>query len=118
MISYDEAFSFTYADNGSASLKHGDSIRFTVPMGVPVTITENLDKYNTTVTIDGESNVTEGKTVTFTPTKAEHEVIYTNAHSITIATGIISDSMPYILLISAVLLGGLVLIISKRRQMF
>lgn len=101
-------------------LKHNQSITLKgVPIDAKLTVTEkDADAYS--VTIDGgdpvkaqgitgdafKSNitVTEGKTITVV-----------NRNEATIDTGIVTDSIPYILLLTMAVIGAGVLLLNKRR---
>ena len=100
------------------TLKHGASIILKgVPIDANLTVTENgADAYE--VKIDGvkvkdkgqegsaskEITVTEGKTITVE-----------NRNEATIDTGIVTDSIPYVLLLTMAVIGAGVLLLNKRR---
>lgn len=118
----DGSVAYTVTDNGtkvSFSLTGGQQVVLKdVPLNAKLTVTEtNADAYE--VKIDGvkvkdkgqegsasksDITVTEGKTITVE-----------NRNEATIDTGIVTDSIPYILLLTMAVIGAGVLLLNKRR---
>lgn len=132
----DEAFSFTvtmkdaqgndlfFTYNGASvktatfSLKHGDKKELTnVPVGAIVTVTETTNGYTATAKVNGvKYDVVDGK-VTFTASAvAQYDLVVNNDKGETISTGIMLDSLPYILILAVVIVGGAFLFLRKRKS--
>ena len=139
MAIFSEPFSFTAAstlskpiqivnDNGTLeeyqdgfTLRNGQSITLRVQKGGEITLTETgAEDYATSITIDGNSSVDNGKTVTVSIGNAEKEadksVVFTNHKDMDIDTGVILDTLPYILILAVVVIGGVVLLKSRKRR--
>lgn len=111
-------------------LKHGETLTIAdLPAGISYEIVEtaaNTEGYITAVTnSDGDGDVestTEGETTTYTGKATgsidagdDITVAYTNTKGTTVDTGIVLDSMPYILML-AVACMGLVVVFTKKRR--
>lgn len=95
------------------NLKHDQKIVFTgVKIGAEMTVTENADGY--TASITGASATTAG-TATFTVMKDGNTIAFNNTKNANIDTGIVTDSLPYILLLTMAVIGAGVLLLNKRR---
>lgn len=139
MAIFSEPFSFTAAsklnkpiqivkDNGTLeeyqdgfTLRNGQSITLRVQKGDEITLTETgAADYTTSITIDGNSSVDNGKTVTVsignTEMEADKSVVFTNHKDMDIDTGVILDTLPYILILAVVVIGGVVLLKSRKRR--
>lgn len=139
MAIFSEPFSFTAASkqgtpiqivkgngtleeyNGGFTLRNGQSITLRVQKGDEITLTETgAEDYATSITIDGNSSVDNGKTVTVSIGNAEKEadksVVFTNHKDMDIDTGVILDTLPYILILAVVVIGGVVLLKSRKRR--
>lgn len=102
------------AGNGTTcnfTLKHGQSITFTgLPIGATFTVTEtSYSGYVTTV--DGVSG--NSKEITLAETNSN--IAFVNTKDVTIDTGVLLDTLPYILILGVVVVGA-VLLIKKRRN--
>ena len=86
-----------------------------VPVGSNVTIKESGNEgYVVSATVDGSDVTLSNNILTITDvTENGHNVVFTNNKNVTIDTGILLDSMPYILLLIAVGAGTILLL--KRR---
>ena len=101
------------SDSYQFNLKHDQKIVFTgVKIGAEMTVTENADGY--TASITGASATTAG-TATFTVMKDGNTVAFNNTKNANIDTGIVTDSLPYILLLTMAVIGAGVLLLNKRR---
>lgn len=139
MAIFSEPFSFTAASqqtnpiqivkgngtleeyNGGFTLRNGQSITLRVQKGDEITLAETgAADYTTSITIDGNSSVDNGKTVTVSIGNAEKEadksVVFTNHKDMDIDTGVILDTLPYILILAVVVIGGVVLLKSRKRR--
>ena len=111
----------TYGEQSGRSfnfnLKKDESVTITVPVGAVVTVTEDRGGYVRTIgygtTVTDCTEVTDG--VQFTMPGAESLLIFNNDKNITVDTGILLDSLPYVLIL--VLVGvGAVLFVKKRHN--
>lgn len=113
------ATALTYGKDYAVTLKHGQEVQFTnIPNGVTYTIAEDTTKADWQYTVSLESNpsvalsnaTTEG-TVSETAT-----VTFINDHQGTPDMGVILDNAPYIALLAIVAIGGVALMLNKRRR--
>lgn len=113
------ATALTYGKDYAVTLKHGQDVQFTnIPNGVTYTIAEDTTKADWQYTVSLESNpsvalsnaTTEG-TVSETAT-----VTFINDHQGTPDMGVILDNAPYIALLAIVAIGGVALMLNKRRR--
>lgn len=93
------------------TLKHGQSITFNdLPVGATFTVTEtSYDGYVTTV--NGESGNSKGITLAETNSRID----FVNTKDVTIDTGVLLDTLPYILILGVVVVGA-VLLMRKHRN--
>lgn len=106
---------YTLSNDGytaTFSLKHNDTVNlFGIPVGAKLTITEtNSQGYETSILV-GETEMNGAITV-----GAETEIVVINQTNYVPDTGILLDSLPYILILSAVILGAVIIILRKRRS--
>ncbi len=125
MYNANEVFSFTLLYGGNSkpfTLKGGESNTFQVPVGAEVTVTEDLKKSNgyipsngtgTTVTLTVASE-TDG-IFQFIMPEQDSKLVINNDKTVQIDTGIVTDSIPYILLLTMAVIGAGVLLLNKRR---
>ncbi len=107
----DTTFTFDLAKDGNQTI--------TVPVGATVTVTENPEGY--THTVAAETSITEyeaineenRKGISFTMPKDDTTVVFNNDKTVTIDTGVVLDTLPYVLIL-AVVAGGAVLMVKKR----
>lgn len=93
------------------NLKHGDSITFIdLPIGATFTVTETTYSGYVT-TVDGVAG--NSKEITLVETNSS--IAFVNTKDVTIDTGILLDTLPYILILGVVAVGA-VLLIKKRRN--
>lgn len=113
------ATALTYGKDYAVTLKHGQDVQFTnIPNGVTYTIAEDTTKADWQYTVSLESNpsvalsnaTTEG-TVSETAT-----VTFINDHQGTPDMGVILDNAPYIAMLAIVAIGGVALMLNKRRR--
>ncbi len=118
-------FSFTikYGDQTETfTLSHDESQSFEIPYNAEVTITEQTpDDYGFSVEAvkAGETDFDEyslmASGLAFTMPSEDVSVTVNNHKDVTIDTGIMLDSLPYILIIGIVIAGGVIWFIQKRR---
>ena len=143
MGSWDDSFAFTatistgsmkgieYSINGGATttistdsftfnLKHNDTIVFSgVPLKETLTVKENNSgNYVLTAQIDGgKATYPEGDSVAVVATALNgHTIALTNRWDVEIETGIILDSLPYVLILIGVVAAGAFLFLRKPRR--
>lgn len=113
------ATALTYGKDYAVTLKHGQDVQFTnIPNGVTYTIAEDTTKADWQYTVSLESNpsvalsnaTTEG-TVSETAT-----VAYVNTNPETPDMGVVLDNAPYIAMLAIVAIGGVALMLNKRRR--
>lgn len=113
------ATALTYGKEYAVTLKHGQHVDFTnIPNGVTYTIAEDTTKadWQYTVFLDSNpdvalSNATTGGTVSETAT-----VTFVNNHQGTPDMGVVLDNAPYIAMLAIVAIGGVALMLNKRRR--
>ena len=113
------ATALTYGKDYAVTLKHGQDVQFTnIPNGVTYTIAEDTTKADWQYAVSLESNpsvalsnaTTEG-TVSETAT-----VTFINDHQGTPDMGVVLDNAPYIAMLAIVAIGGVALMLNKRRR--
>ena len=94
------------------NLKHGDSITFIdLPIGAAFTVTEtSYSESGYVTTVDGETG--SRKTITLAETNSD--IAFVNRKDVTVDTGVLLDTLPYILILGVVAVGAILLI--KRRR--
>lgn len=119
-------FKVTYTKDGETKTetvelgKDETSRVISIPVGATVTITEDSKGYVLSVkkAKSGDSNLEYTKIdsgITFTMPSAAVSVVIDNSKNVTVDTGVILDTLPYILILAVVVIGG-VLLISRRRN--
>lgn len=104
------------------TLKHGEIIEFgNLPADVTYTMVENgkqdvegTQKVDGIYTVTGEKTEDNKGTVTASATTAKEEIVNTNQESPDM--GVILDNAPYIALLAIVAIGGVALMLNKRRR--
>ena len=125
------SFNFTYSwkvgENGTATepvtftLTHGAKpfeIQ-NVPIGATLTITEtdaDLTNYTTSFTVNDVKVVENGRTHSFAVSATGDTVVVTNDYNVVPDTGVILDSLPYVLILAVVALGAAGVVIRRRRS--
>lgn len=103
-------------------LKKGESKKIKVPAGATVTVTENPEGYKHTVIQEATtiknwtpkgSDGDKAQGIEFTMPDEKTIVVFNNEKSVTIDTGVVLDTLPYVLIL-AVVAGGAVLMVKKR----
>ena len=108
------------SDSFTFSLKHDDTIVFSyVPRWTTLTIKENNPgNYSLTTVVDGDKTLyPEDDSATVDVTAVDgHTVTFTNRWNVEIETGIVLDSLPYILILVGVAVAGVFLFLRKARR--
>lgn len=125
----DETKTVSFGADGKAqvkfTLKNGQTLNFVnVPRSVKYTVTEDdytnvndpTKGYTTTVSVNGGNSTTSLTSNVQTMTKDAATVAFTNTKGATIDTGVILDNAPYIALLAIVAIGGVALMLNKRRR--
>ena len=112
----------------SFTLTDSDSIVFTnVPNGVTYTVSEaKFGDYTTQVGLDNaaatsvavndENKIVSSGTFSVSAQKSALSVNYINNNGALVDTGVILDNVPYIALLAIVAIGGVALMLNKRRR--
>ena len=117
------AFTVTYGDDKTETFELGNNGTSTIsiPVGASVSITEETSGYTYSLT-----SVTP-KTLTYTESEDDNGLSFTmpsedvtveinNDKTVTIDTGVMMDSLPYILILAVVVAVGVIVFIRKRRD--
>ena len=118
--STDAVKSLSYGETYEITLKHGQHVDFTnIPSDVTYTIAEDTTKEGWLYDVSlAESTVTFAKaTATATGTvNANGSVTFINDHQGTPDMGVVLDNAPYIAMLAIVAIGGVALMLNKRRR--
>lgn len=118
--STDAVKSLSYGETYAITLKHGQHVDFTnIPSDVTYTIAEDTTKEGWLYDVSlAESTVTFAKaTATATGTvNANGSVTFINDHQGTPDMGVVLDNAPYIAMLAIVAIGGVALMLNKRRR--
>lgn len=111
-----------YGKTYNVTLKHGETITFgNLPADVTYTMVENgkqdvegTQKVDGIYTVTGEKTKENKGTVTASATAAKEEIVNTNQESPDM--GVVLDNAPYIAMLAIVAIGGVALMLNKRRR--
>lgn len=111
-----------YGKTYNVTLKHGETITFgNLPADVTYTMVENgkqdvegTQKVDGIYTVTGEKTEDNKGTVTASATTAKEEIVNTNQESPDM--GVVLDNAPYIAMLAIVAIGGVALMLNKRRR--
>lgn len=113
---------FTIKSGNTFTLKNGENIVFTnVPTGATVTVTENdytgtNGGYSTSY-VAGDGQKMQGREARLTNISAgNHTIAFTNSKDVIPDTGITLHSMPYLLVLAGVLVGGMAWMRRRKRS--
>lgn len=113
---------FEGSNRKTFTLRHGEAETLTkLPIGAVITITEENGDYTASYVITpGEENATviegDGAAAETTITRNEMTIAFINEKGDTVDTGVLLDSMPYILILAAAVAGIAVYMIHKRKK--
>ena len=110
---------YTLSDDGMTaifSLKHREKLNLMAEVGSTLTITEtDLDGYAMSIATADGITITGSYTVPSDGTRYV-DIVVTNTKDVKIDTGIVLDSLPYVLILALAGTGGLLLIKKGRRR--
>lgn len=114
----------TYGGETNASftfnLKKDEEVTISVPVGATVTVSEDPSGYTYSLgaetTITDHTDLVEGTGIRFTMPDADSIVVFNNDKTATPDTGVLLDSLPYILILAVVVAIGVIVFIRKRRN--
>lgn len=113
------ATALTYGKEYAVTLKHGQNVQFTnIPDGVTYTIAEDTTKADWQYTVSLESNpdVALSDAETAGTVSDNAAVTFVNNHQGTPDMGVVLDNAPYIAMLAIVAIGGVALMLNKRRR--
>lgn len=122
MGSWNKQFAFTtsYGDGDkTANLVHDGTAEYTVPYGATVEVTENPDGYTLETIAVETGNVTPTEIdngASFTMPDEDVTIIFTNSNEAEVDTGILLDSLPYVLILALVAVALVVWFARRRRD--
>lgn len=123
MYNENDKFKFTVSYDGQTAatfeLGNNDEGAVSIPIGATVTVAEERGEYICTVkSVDPGSLVYESLSgnngLTFTMPASDVTVVINNEKSVIVDTGVILDTLPYVLILAVVVV-GVVLLMKKRR---
>ena len=113
---------FTIKSGNTFTLKDGESIVFTnVPTGATVTVTENdytgtNGGYSTSYVVDNGQSTGGLEAKLEKISAGNHTIAFTNSKDVSPDTGITLHSMPYLLVLAGVLVGGMAWMRRRKRS--
>lgn len=113
------ATTLTYGKEYAVTLKHGQNVQFTnIPNGVTYTIAEDTSKdgWQYTVSLDSNPDVALSNATTEGTVSETATVTFVNNHQGTPDMGVVLDNAPYIAMLAIVAIGGVALMLNKRRR--
>lgn len=113
------ATTLTYGKEYAVTLKHGQNVQFTnIPNGVTYTIAEDTTKtdWQYTVSLDSNPDVALSNATTEGTVNTTATVTFINDHQGTPDMGVVLDNAPYIAMLAIVAIGGVALMLNKRRR--
>lgn len=116
--STDAVKSLSYGETYEITLKHGQHVDFTnIPSDVTYTIAEDTTKEGWLYDVSlAESTVTFAKATATGTVNANGSVTFINDHQGTPDMGVVLDNAPYIAMLAIVAIGGVALMLNKRRR--
>ena len=113
---------FTIKSGNTFTLKDGENIVFTnVPTGATVTVTENdytgtNGGYSTSYVVDNGQSTGGLEAKLENISAGNHTIAFTNSKDVSPDTGITLHSMPYLLVLAGVLVGGMAWMRRRKRS--
>ena len=116
--STDAVKSLSYGETYEITLKHGQHVDFTnIPSDVTYIIAEDTTKEGWLYDVSlAESTVTFAKATATGTVNANGSVTFINDHQGTPDMGVVLDNAPYIAMLAIVAIGGVALMLNKRRR--
>ncbi len=107
-------------DNGTFYLTNNSVAKVMIPYGATVSVEEqNSDPYTTVITVNGKQegnhNGSPTRKTNLKVTGTSNSIVYENRYQILIDTGVVLESLPYILILAAVAVGA-ILFLRKRKD--
>mgnify|MGYP004698105697 CR=1 FL=1 len=98
-------------------LKNGQSIKFTrLPVGTYYVQEDSYDNYTVSAKINGADTTVTDRAVTAELTKEAMTIAFTNCCDLKPDTGVLLDTLPYIVILAVVVGGVALLMLRKRRK--
>lgn len=113
------ATALTYGKDYAVTLKHGQNVQFTnIPNGVTYTITEETSKdgWQYKVSLASNPDVALSDATTKGTVNTTASVTFVNEHEGQPDMGVVLDNAPYIAMLAIVAIGGVALMLNKRRR--
>ena len=99
------------------TLKNGQSIKFTgLPVGTYYVQEDSYDNYTVSAKINGADTTVTDRAVTAELTKEAMTIAFTNCCDLKPDTGVLLDTLPYIVILAVVAGGGILLMLRKRHK--
>ena len=99
------------------TLKNGQSIKFAgLPVGTYYVQEDSYDNYTVSAKINGADATVTDCAVTAELTKEAMTIAFTNCCDLKPDTGVLLDTLPYIVILAVVVGGGILLMLRKRRK--
>lgn len=99
------------------TLKNGQSIKFTgLPVGTYYVQEDSYDNYTVSAKINGADTTVTDRAVTAELTKEAMTIAFTNCCDLKPDTGVLLDTLPYIVILAVVAGGVALLMLRKRRK--
>lgn len=117
--STDAVESLSYGETYEVTLMHGQHVDFkNIPNGVTYTITEDTSKdgWQYTVSLEANPDVALSNATTAGTVNETATVTFVNNHQGTPDMGVVLDNAPYIAMLAIVAIGGVALMLNKRRR--
>lgn len=122
MGSHNDSFTFTVTGNtyegaeNSFTLKHGEKKEITVNIGDTITVTEAAANGYTTSYKIGDTTAVSGREAKIEKVEGNETIRFINDNEVTISTGVLLDTLPYVLILVLVAGGAVLLLRRKRRE--
>ena len=99
------------------TLKNGQSIKFTgLPVGTYYVQEDSYDNYTVSAKINGADTTVTDRAVTAELTKEAMTIAFTNCCDLKPDTGVLLDTLPYLVILAVAAGGGILLMLRKRRK--
>lgn len=102
--------------NNTFTLTHGDYITLSLPVGTYYVQEDSYDNYTVSAKINGADTTVTDRAVTAELTNEEMTIAFTNCCTLFPDTGVLLDTLPYIVILAVVAGGVALLMLRKRRK--